>query len=106
VLANRHGHARWSAQQAVEKTIKGFLQLGGTKWPTGQDGHDLKLLGQLLETNHGISIQSGLLALASCSTAIRYGKASTADDGFRANHAVLGVLEQMRMSKNAATLLS
>jgi HEPN domain-containing protein len=106
VLANRPGHARWSAQQAVEKTIKGFLQLGGTTWETGNKGHDLKLLGGLLETNHGISIQPGLLALASCSTEIRYGKASTPDDALRANHAVLGVLEQLRKSSKAVALLA
>jgi hypothetical protein len=106
VLAGDYVQARWGAQQAVEKTLKGLLKLGSPRFSlTGKDGHDLKLLGEHLKDNHGISIDPGVLTLASCSTAIRYGKPSSLDEALNANHAVLGILEQIRKSTKATALL-
>lgn len=107
VLGQRYGQARWGAQQAVEKTIKGLLKIAGTPFPTnGTEGHNLKRLGELLQQHQGITIAPALLDQASCPTRVRYGEdPSTEDQAFQANHAVLGVLDQLRKNPKTATLL-
>jgi len=108
VLQHRYGQARWSSQQAAEKTLKGLLTLGGTSFSTkGADGHNLKKLGESLQTNHGIAITPELLTLASCSPAVRYGEeSSTQDQAIASNHAVLHVLEQLSRNPNTEVLLA
>lgn len=107
VIGHRYGQARWAAQQSIEKTLKGLLKLGGTPFPTGgPNGHNLKHLGELLEQKHGISIAPSLLSLATCSPKVRYGEElSTEQQALGANHAVLGVLEQLRTNPKTVTLL-
>ena len=107
VLGHRYGQARWAAQQSIEKTLKGLLKLAGTPFPTGgPNGHNLKHLGELLEQKHGISVAPALLSLATCAPKVRYGEElSTEQQALGANHAVLGVLEQLRASPNTAILL-
>ena len=107
VLKHRYGQARWAAQQAAEKTIKGLLAIAGTKFPTGgPNGHNLIKLGQLLEQEHGIAIPTGLLELASCSAAVRYAEEpSSQDQALLANHAVLHILEQLRLNPKSDSIL-
>ncbi len=108
VLAHRNGQARWAAEQAVEKTIKGLLRWAGTPFPTGgPNGHNLKHLAGLLAQHHGITISTALLELASCSPKIRYGEEPSSDEqALIANHAVIEILDQLRLSPGAATLLN
>ncbi|MFM0441686.1 hypothetical protein PQQ84_35275 [Paraburkholderia strydomiana] len=108
VLARRYGQARWAAEQAVEKTLKGLLKIGRTAFPSGgKNGHSLAHVAQLLEDNHGVSLNSAMLALAECSPAVRYGEQpSTEAQALAANHAVLGVLYQLCRSGHAQALLS
>lgn len=108
VLAHRYGQARWGAQQAVEKTIKGLLNIAGTTFPTGgPKGHDLIYLGELLDEKHGITLLPDTLTLAVCTSKVRYGEESSSEDqAMGANHALLNVLEQLRTSPNTANILS
>ncbi|MCW5595254.1 MAG: HEPN domain-containing protein [Rhodocyclaceae bacterium] len=107
VLSGRNGQARWAAQQAVEKTLKGLLTITGTAYPTGgPNGHNLNHLAKLLETHHGIAIPSALLDLAACSPKVRYAEEpSTEKQSLLANHAVLGVLEQLRLNPRTEYVL-
>lgn len=108
VMAQRYSQARWAAQQAVEKTLKGLMTIGGTEFPKGgANGHNLKHLGELLKTEHGISVSTAVLDLASCSPKARYGEEpSTEAQALLANHAVLAVLEQLRSSSKITSLLA
>ena len=66
VLGGRYVQARWSAEQAVEKTMKWLLELGGTAFPAkGGAGHDLVNLGKLLADNDDICLPVSALSLAS-----------------------------------------
>jgi HEPN domain-containing protein len=102
VVGGRYGQARWGAQQAVEKTFKGLLGLAGKQYPTGgPNGHNLKHLAGLMKGTFGVEIAEGLLNIAGCSAAVRYGEEPSCEtQALSANHAVLGVFEQL--SKNAA----
>ena len=107
VVAHRYGQARWGAEQSVEKTLKGFLQVAGMPFPSGgPNGHNLRHIGGLLAAETGIDVSSVLLELAACSPKVRYGdEPSTESQALQANHAVLGVLDQLRVSSKAAALL-
>ena len=107
VLAHRNGQARWGAEQAVEKTIKGLLRGAGTQFPTGgANGHNLTHLAGLLEQKHGIALSSALLDSASCSPKIRYGEEpSSESQALIANHAVIEILGQLRKNPATAKLL-
>ncbi|KAA8769427.1 HEPN domain-containing protein [Burkholderia pseudomallei] len=108
VLAHRFGQARWAAQQAVEKTLKGLLTIAGTAFPTGgPNGHNLRHIAQILKDRHGIELANVLLDAATCSPKVRYGEeVSSEDQALAANHAVLGVLEQLRRSPKTASILA
>lgn len=108
LIAGRYGQARWAAQQAIEKTFKGLLTLAGTPFPTGgAQGHDLDHLASLLASNHDLTIESSLLALAACSPKVRYNEVpSTSAQAIGANHAVLAVFDQLRSNQRTKTLLA
>jgi HEPN domain-containing protein len=108
VLGGTYGQARWAAQQACEKTLKGLLTFGGTKFATsGQKGHSLAHAASRLKVHHGIGIDPKVLALAECASAVRYGKeVSSETQALLANHAVLAVLDCLRRSSPAAELLA
>lgn len=108
VLGGRYGQARWAAQQAVEKTLKGFLTIAGTPYATGgPNGHNLNHVSQLLEQHHRITINPALLVLAACSPKVRYGEEpSTEKQALQANHAVLGMFEQLRTNPRTIDILS
>lgn len=72
MLAHRPAQARWAAQQAVEKTLKGLLAVAGIAFPTGGPrGHDLVHLAELLEQGASMTIDSADLTAASCSPRVR-----------------------------------
>lgn len=108
LLAHRYPQSRWAAQQCVEKTLKGFLELAGTPYPkSGRDGHDLSKLAKLLNEGHGVSISSHLIDLAHCATGVRYqDEPSTEDQAFYANVAALGIFNTLRESTEATQILS
>lgn len=101
VLGGRYAQARWAAQQAVEKTLKGLLEIAGTAYPTGgPQGHSLQRLRELLSTHHRIELDDALIELAYCPPRVRYGEeVSTESQALLANHAVLTVLEQLSLSR-------
>jgi HEPN domain-containing protein len=107
VVGGRYGQARWGAQQAVEKTFKGLLSLAGKPFPTGgPNGHNLKHLSDLLKDAFAVALPEALVALASCSAAVRYGEQPSSEgQALSANHAVLGVLEELSKSAAIAQLL-
>jgi HEPN domain-containing protein len=107
VLARRPTQARWAAQQAVEKTLKGLLSIAGIAFPTGGPrGHDLVHLAELLERSASITINSSDLMAASCSPRVRYGEEpSTETQALNANHAVLRILLQLAECPHSASLL-
>ncbi len=107
VIGRRYGQARWAAEQAVEKTLKGLLTIGKTAFPTGgKNGPSLAHEAHLLKDSHGISLNSGVLALAECSPAVRYGETpSTEGQALTANHAVLTILNQLSQSESVRVLL-
>ena len=107
VLGGRYGQARWAAEQAVEKTLKGILTIAGTGFPTGgANGHNLEHIAGILSQRHGIPVNAALLRLAACPPKVRYGDEATSEmQALHTNHAVLGVLEQLRRSPRTAELL-
>lgn len=107
VLGGRFGQARWAAQQAVEKTLKGLLTIAGTPYPTGGvNGHNLRFIGSLLETRLAITVNPAILDLAVCSAKVRYAEEpSSEDQALAANHAALWVLDQLRVSPKISELL-
>lgn len=108
LLAGRYGQARWGAQQAAEKTIKGLLTNAGSSYPTGgHRGHDLVHLANLLEKNHGIRIQRSHLVAATCSSKVRYGEEpSSHGQAMTANHATLMIFNCIRTSPETAAIVS
>jgi HEPN domain-containing protein len=107
VLARRSAQARWGAQQAVEKTLKGLLTIAGVAFPTGgPKGHDLVNLGELLLKAESIALDHSDLTAAACSPRVRYGEElSTEAQALAANHAVLRVLQKLAEAQTAERLL-
>lgn len=107
LLAHRYPQSRWAAQQCVEKTLKGFLEIAGTDYSKrGKDGHNLTKLAKTLHDEHGISINSCLIDMAHCSTGARYqDEPSTEDQAFQANVAALHIFDTLRKSSEIVRLL-
>lgn len=107
VLAGRYGQARWASQQAVEKTLKGLLQLAQAPYPTaGPLAHSLLHLGKLLRQHSTIDVPEQLLLRAEASARVRYGEElSTEEQALDANHAALGVFATLARSPKARELL-
>jgi len=107
LIAHRYGQSRWATQQAVEKTLKGLLELSGTEFPRGTSGHDLLLLGEILAKTLNIALEPELLKEAMCSARVRYGEEpSTETEAYRTNHAALRILDKLRTDKNVSALLT
>ncbi len=107
LLGGRYVQARWGAEQSIEKMLKGLLTAGGTEYPTqGARGHNLERLAKLLNEHHGITLNGALLRSAGCSPAVRYAEeVCTESQAISANHAVLGVLDELRRSTEVAALI-
>lgn len=107
VLAGRSAQARWGAQQAIEKTLKGILTIAGITFPTrGPKGHDLMHLAEVFEQGTSIIVAHSDLRLAGCSAGVRYGEEpSNQEQALEANHAVLRVLSQLAENSRMASLL-
>lgn len=107
IFAHRYPQARWAAQQAIEKTIKGLLAMAGDKFPVGRDGHDLLKLSKQLSENHGVHIDSEIITPAHCSTGVRYEDIpSTQAEAVSANHAALRSFEAIKNSQGILALMS
>jgi len=105
IFDNLYSQARWMSQQAAEKTLKGLLAIGGTKYQTRGKGHDLQGLATLLHKEHGIKIHSAIISAAQCSTNVRYDETSTSAQALVANHAVLGIYDALKNCSNVNKLL-
>ena len=107
VMAHKYEQACWGAEQAIEKTLKGLLELAGAEYPSrGPNAHNLMHLGGLLE-RQGIVISPDLLGRASYSPGVRYGKEELSETAaLAASHAVLQVLDALRVSQSAAELIA
>lgn len=107
IFAHRYPQSRWAAQQAIEKTIKGLLAIGGDKFPAGRDGHDLIKLSKQLSENHDIHIDRDIIMPAHCSTGVRYEDIpSTHAEAVAANHAALRTFETIKNSPGIMTLMN
>lgn len=107
LIAHRYPQSRWAAQQCVEKSLKGFLEIAGTAYPKGgRDGHNLSKLANILHDEHGILINSHLIDIAHCSTGARYqDEPSTEDQAFQANVAALHIFDTLRKNSQVTKLL-
>ncbi len=107
IMASRFAQARWAAQQAIEKTLKALLKIGGSKYPMGgPKGHSLVALGKLLSSHHEVKLSTDLLETASCSARVRYGEESSSEDqALIANHIVLEILRQLSVSAKVQSML-
>ncbi|PQA78077.1 hypothetical protein C5F53_07010 [Rhodoferax sp. TS-BS-61-7] len=108
LLAGRYIQSMWGSEQAVEKMIKGLLELGGTDFPKGgKFGHDLPHLGELLKKHHDIAISTSHLETASCSPKVRYNEEPATEKlALAANHAVLWVMDELRKNPKTPGLLN
>ncbi|PYD88664.1 hypothetical protein DNF23_32495 [Pseudomonas syringae pv. pisi] len=106
ILTNCYGQARWAVQQAVEKTLKGLLTIGGADAKEiRKAGHDLMELAKKLHEKHGIEISPQVLASAHCPTDVRYTLPSTLAEAIAANHAALFVFEAVMKSDGLVLLM-
>lgn len=106
IFTNSYGQARWAVQQAVEKTLKGLLTIGGTNAKeVRRIGHDLTVLAKNLHEKHGIEISLHIVASAHCSTDVRYTLPSTLAEAVAANHAALSAFEAIMASDGFALLM-
>ena len=106
LLNGHYAQSRWASSQAVEKTLKGLLDLGKLTYSTrGSAGHDLKELGGQL-SKLGMVLNEHLLSIASCSPKVRYGEPpSSQTDALLANHAALEIFERLATSGKTTKLL-
>lgn len=99
IMAHSFSQARWAAQQCVEKTLKGILELVDGKYQTGRNGHNLNILSENIEKTFGLKIHPTLLNNAHCATAARYREEpSTQQQAFQANLAALGIYDTLNNS--------
>lgn len=108
ILENRYAQARWAAQQCVEKTLKGMLEIAGSTYPKGgKGGHDLSNLAKMLHEEHGVVINDHLIKMAHCSTGARYkDEPSTQTQALHANIAALGIYDTLSKSPHIEKLLT
>lgn len=107
LLKHHFSQSRWASAQAVEKTLKGFLALKNIPFPKGVDGHDLVKLGEIIKKGLGVDLNAVALAIAKCSSNVRYGEEpSNLEQTLAANHAVLEVLNQLSKSNEVEKILS
>jgi HEPN domain-containing protein len=106
IFAGRYGQAKWAVQQAVEKTLKGLLTIGGTEFKTyGKEGHDLATLADKLRDSHRIDIDPQSIEKTHCSTHVRYANSSTLAEAVAANHAALSVFQAIKDSDGFIALM-
>ncbi|MGV8570092.1 MAG: HEPN domain-containing protein [Pseudomonas asiatica] len=106
ILSDRYSQSRWASQQCVEKTLKGFLELAGEKYPKGAQGHDLSSLSEVLRQKLQIFIDPYLIRSAQCATGARYrDEPSSLEQAFTANVAALGIYSTLKDSSQATEIL-
>jgi len=73
LLKGNWRNAHWSTSACVEKLLKGILASAGIKFPTsGEEGHDLIVLGKQVSDHLGRELDVQLLKSAQCATGQRY----------------------------------
>lgn len=89
--------ARWDTAQCAEKILKGLLARDGHTYPThGSKGHDIELLGGLLNEKLGIDLQKADLTRIYCSPDVRYGvQKSTIEEALAAHQSLVRVLKRL-----------
>lgn len=107
ILEDRYAQARWAAQQCVEKTLKGMLEIAGSTYPKGGRGHDLSNLAKILKDDHGVGLSEHLIKTAHCSTGVRYkDEPSTKAQALHSNLAALGIYEALSKSSQVEGVLA
>lgn len=85
------GSSKWAALQAVEKSLKSYLEHGGAKYPRGgPHAHDLFYLAGLVAKSAGPILSEQLLDEIQCAPAVRYDRSGVdRNEAARAHHAAL-----------------
>lgn len=104
-LEGQYNQARWNALQAVEKTLKGLLSINKTPYPKSSGVDYLVVLASILEREHGIALSPSFIAKASCPAGVQTATTGTRTEALQANHAVLGMLNELASHPNTQTLL-
>ena len=89
------GKARSDTALCAEKVLKGLLARDGYAYPTsGQKGHDIVHLGELIKKHLLIDLPASDLKLIYCSPAVRYAEQKeTIEDALAAHQALVRVLQ-------------
>lgn len=112
LLQGRYSQSRWDSTQAVEKLIKGLLNVVSGKF---EETHKLSPIAKKLSQYMENTIEESLLTSVYWPTNGRYGeKKTTRAESLKANHGVLEIAcqlaadskiqEQLRNARDAATL--
>ena len=104
-LYGKFNSACGNAQQAVEKTFKGLLNIGSTPYPKSSGSDCLVVLAGILEHEHSIALSPAFIAQASCLPSVQEEAAKTRKEALQANHAVLNLLNELALHPDAQTLL-
>jgi hypothetical protein len=96
LLASSWRQAQRNTASCAEMAFKGLLRKAGRKFPTGNDGHDIVRLGQLVTDLTRIMFDAGSLAAVHCSTDVRYVKApADVDSAWSAHRSLLTILSAL-----------
>ncbi|HKZ11424.1 MAG TPA: hypothetical protein VJL61_12070 [Rhodanobacteraceae bacterium] len=99
--------ASWETAQCAEKVMKAVLiRKGCERVPKGKEGHDIPLLGQMLEREAGVSLDGNDLGTIHCDPGVRYGEQVVSPStAYGAHEALLRLLktlsDQLGMSEYA-----
>ena len=107
LLNYNYSQSRWSSSQAIEKIMKGVLEMAGKTYPkNGKDGHDLSKLAGIMETEIGVMPSKGCLDIGMWPASARYDDTKTTlEECLQANHAVLQIAEQFSEDETMERLL-
>lgn len=107
LLHYNFSQSRWSSSQAIEKIMKGVLEMAGkTYQKNGKDGHDLSKMAGIMETEIGVMPSKDCLDIGMWPASARYDDTKTTlEECLQANHAVLKIAEQFSSDKAVERLL-
>jgi HEPN domain-containing protein len=107
LLYYNFSQSRWSSSQAIEKTMKGMLEVAGKKYPkNGKVGHDLYKLAQIMETEINVAPREDCVKIGMWPAEARYDDTTTTlKECLQANHAVLKIAEQFSEDETMERLL-
>lgn len=89
--------ASWETAQCAEKVMKSVLVRKGLKRvPRGREGHDIPLLGRMLECDAGVSLEANGLGIIHCDPNVRYGEQAVSPTAaYAAHEALLRLLKSL-----------